>query len=282
MKKTRITVSRPWITLCGFAAILLLCLCPLASFAGPFPPAAGQPGSTAIFKDDPAFVGWATGIEVVRGPIDISDPGLGNASFGTPENALGPAQGTSTDVVSLGDGGMATLSFGAPIFNGPGYDFAVFENGFSDTFLELAFVEVSSDGLNFFRFDAVSLTATDTQVGGFGALDPTDLNNLAGKYRQGFGTPFDLEELAGTSGLDIDQILALRVIDVVGSIDEAFATFDSLGNKVNDPWPTQFASGGFDLDAVGVINQVPVPGAVWLLASGIIGLLGLKRVSIHK
>jgi hypothetical protein len=30
---------------------------------------------------------------------------------------------------------------------------------------------------------------------------------------------------------------------------------DSKGNIINDPWPTNFASSGFDLDAVGVINQ---------------------------
>jgi hypothetical protein len=42
---------------------------------------------------------------------------------------------------------------------------------------------------------------------------------------------------------------------VVGSLDDRYATYDVLGNKINDPFPTPFASGGFDLDAVGVINQ---------------------------
>ena len=36
----------------------------------------------------------------------------------------------------VGDGGSAILTFDTPIANGPGFDFAVFENGFSDTFLE--------------------------------------------------------------------------------------------------------------------------------------------------
>jgi hypothetical protein len=40
---------------------------------------------------------------------------------------------------------------------------------------------------------------------------------------------------------------------VVGSLQNAYATFDTAGRKINDPWPTGFPSSGFDLDAVGVI-----------------------------
>ncbi|MFN6048554.1 MAG: T9SS C-terminal target domain-containing protein, partial [Bacteroidota bacterium] len=62
--------------------------------------------------------------------------------MGTAAGAEGPA--ASNGVVSLGDGGIATLTFDPPITNGDGFDFAVFENTFLDTFLELAFVEVST------------------------------------------------------------------------------------------------------------------------------------------
>jgi hypothetical protein len=262
---------------CSITFILISISLTGIAIAGTYAPPPGQPGSTAIHMDDPVFKEWATGIDVVCGLVDISNPGGGDASYGSPDYALGKAQGTSTDVVSLGDGGYATLTFTYPIINGPSWDFAVFENGFSDTFLELGFVEVSSDGINFFRFDSVSLTQTTTQLGGFGLLVATDLNNLAGKYRQGYGTPFDLEELVGEPGLDVNNIGWVRVVDVVGSIDPLYATYDSLGNKVNDPWPTTFASSGFDLDAVGVINTVPIPGAVWMLASGLLGLIGLRK-----
>jgi hypothetical protein len=157
-------------------------------------------------------------------------------------------------VVSLGDGGSATLTFDIPIVNGNGYDFAVYENSFGDAFLELAFVEVSSDGVRFVRFPATSLTQTEVQTGGNGSTDPTMINNLAGKFRMGYGTPFDLEELRDSTGIDINNINYVRVVDVVGSIDPQYGTRDSEGRIINDPWPTPGNSSGFDLDGVAVLN----------------------------
>jgi hypothetical protein len=248
--------------------------------ADTYAPAAGQQGSTAIHMDDERIVAWATGAAVERGPMNISNPDAGNASYGTAGNAVGKASGNSTGVVSLGDGGAALLTFDDAIRNGDGADFVVYENGFSDTFLELAFVEVSSDGDNFIRFDAVSLTEADTQKSGFEALDPADIHNFAGKYRQGYGTPFDLEELRGASELlDVDAITHVRIVDVVGSIDDAYATYDALGNKVNDPWSTPFGSSGFDLDAVGVIHQAPEPATLALLTIGGLGAVIRRRGS---
>ena len=219
-----------------------------------YAPPAGQVGSTAIHKDSSVFINWATGCTVTRGYKDISDTTLGYADFGADTNAIGFATGSS--VVSLGDRGEAVIIFERPITNGPGPDFAVFENSFSETFLELAFVEVSSDGINFFRFPAVSETQTDTQIGGFGSVDARYLYNLAGKYIANYGTPFDLDDVAGTFGLNENAITHVKIIDVVGSINPQYGSFDSQGNYVNDPFTTPFASSGFDLDAVGVINEL--------------------------
>lgn len=247
------------------------------AYAGPFSPGAGEPGSSAVSNTNPGILSWASGFEgLVRGPLDVANPGLGDATFGSGAEAVGPASGVASDVVSLGDGGQITLTFATPITDRPGADFAVFENGLqfgADYFLELGFVEVSSDGTNFFRFDAVSLTQTTTQLGAFDPIDPTDINNLAGKYVAGFGTPFDLNELAGVSGLlDIQNVTHVRVLDAVGSINPAHRTLDSLGNPVNEPYATAFASGGFDLDGVAVLHQVPEPTTWVLLASGLAGL----------
>lgn len=244
-------------TVFGINLIGLLIFGSFTSLAQSYPPAAGQPGSTAIAASDPLFTAWATHVEVERGYLNIADPdfeidGNNRASYGSPDDAVGMP---NNRVVSLGDGGAAIVTFETPVANSPGFDFAVFENGFSDTFLELAFVEVSSNGVDYFRFPSHSLTQTDIQIEGFGELDPTQLNNLAGKYRSLFGTPFDLDDIEDNPLLDKNNITHVKIIDVVGSIDPEFARYDSYGNKINDPFPTPFESGGFDLDGVGVIHE---------------------------
>ncbi len=240
--------------------ILLLAMVPVALWAQ-FAPAQDQPGTTAMHADSSAFVAWATGCTVERGPMRIDRPENGLASYGADSLALGMPGGTY-DVVSLGDGGTATLTFESPIYNGEGPDFAVFENGFAnavnpDTWaLELGFVEVSSDGVNFFRFPAVTYVQTETQLGNAGSIVPAQLHNFASKYGAFYGTPFDLDEVEDNELLDKNRVTHVRIVDVVGNIDPDYATKDSEGHIVNDPWPTPFASSGFDLDAVGVINDL--------------------------
>jgi hypothetical protein len=224
-----------------------------------FAPQVGNVGTTAIHKDSSVFIGWATACTLALGWQNNADTTLGKAQVGDATYVTGQA---GNGVASLGDGGSAVLTFAHPITNGVGYDFAVFENGFVDqtlapgtAFLELAFVEVSSDGINFIRFDATCLNDTSLQIGGFEGMFAHKLNNLAGKYLGSYGTPFDLEELKDKSGLDVNHITHVKIIDVVGSLSEGYASRDAQGNKINDPWPTPFASSGFDLDAVGVIHQ---------------------------
>ena len=228
-------------------------------FSQTYAPAAGENGSTAVAFDSPNIVAWATSVEVTRGYINIEDTtatyqGNNKANFGTVENAIGPANNISTSSISLGDSGIAIVTFNRPITNGTGFDFAVFENGVTDNFLELAHVEVSSDGVHYVRFPSHSLTQTQSPVGSFGAIDPTNIYNLAGKYRVGYGTPFDLEELKDSLNLDVEKITHVKIIDAVGSLG-AHGTVDSYGNKINDPFPTLFHTGGFDLNGIGVINE---------------------------
>ncbi len=248
--------------------VLILALAPVTLLAQ-FAPAADLPGTTAMHADSSAFVAWATGCTTERGLKRIDKPHLGYAEFGNDSLVLGaPGTGGASeivyDVVSLGDGGVATVTFASPIYNGEGPDFAVFENGFgieSDTthtlhFLELAFVEVSSDGENFFRFPAVTYVPYDKQLGGYGGMVPSQIHNFAGKYDQFYGTPFDLDEVEDNVLLDKNRVTHVRIIDVVGCIKPQYATYDSEGHIVNDPWFTSFDTGGFDLEAVGVIHDL--------------------------
>ena len=215
-----------------------------------YAPPAGFPGSTAISKDSSIIQSWATHCHVIRGWQNITDTSLGKASFGTPSNAIGIAD---NNVISLGDSGIAIVSFNGVIYNGPGYDFAIFENAFNNSFLELAFVEVSSDSINWVRFPSVSLTDTSTQVGTFDTLDATKIHNLAGKYKALYGTPFDLEDIADSENVNIDSIKYIKIIDVIGNI-HTHCSHDSQGHKINDPFPTPFNTSGFDLDAVATLN----------------------------
>lgn len=242
--------------------IWIMALMPVALWAQ-FAPASCFPGTTAMHADSSAFVAWATGCTVERGLMRINKPNLGYASFGEEALVAGVPGGTY-DVVSLGDGGSATVTFASPICNGEGPDFAIFENGLHpDTdstmtmyFLEIAYVEVSSDGENFFRFPAVTAVQYETQVGGFDAMNPAQIHNFAGKYEAFYGTPFDLDEIESNPLLDKNKVTHVRIIDVIGNIDPEYATYDSEGHPVNDPWPTGFNTSGFDLDAVGVIHDL--------------------------
>ena len=213
----------------------------------------GTAGCQAIHRDNAAIIGWAIGCTVSRGYQDIAIREE-LTSYGTPENAIGKATDSYAEVVSLGDSGVAVLTFATPITNGDGYDFAVFENSFDDQYLELAFVEVSSDGIYWARFPALSNTQTHTQIDGFGTIDATRIHNLAGKHRAGWGTPFDLEDLAGDTLLDVNNIQYVKIIDVIGAVNPPYASYDFRNKIINDPYPTNSPAGGFDLAGVAVMN----------------------------
>ncbi|MBN2192996.1 MAG: hypothetical protein JW751_09285 [Polyangiaceae bacterium] len=212
-----------------------------------FPGPAGTEGSTALARDTVAIVGWATEVTAVA-----FGAGSDNADLREPALALGPAEGTSLGALVLGEGGSAILEFASPIRDGDGADFAVFENGFSDGFLELGFVEVSTDGRTFVRFDSVYLGTKPLSA--FDVHSPTLFDGLAGKYRQGFGTPFDLATLraqpeVAIGAVDLERISYVRVVDIVGD----GAATDSFGHPIYDPYPTT-GTAGFDLDAVAVLH----------------------------
>ncbi len=251
-------------------AVISLILITDSSF-GQYAPPPGYPGTTAIGKDSSVFYAWATNCTVKRGYVNIADTTFlynnsNRASYGNVYMSTGKPDGL---VLSLGDGGVATLTFDTIISDHIGWDFAVFENSFSDGFLELAYVEVSSDGVNFVRFPSVSLTQTLQQVGTFDTMDTRKINNLAGKYRLFYGTPFDLNQLKDSSAVNIQHITHIRIIDVVGDLQDAYARYDSQNHKINDPWPTPFDTGGFDLDGIGLVQNAPTADNRDLNAPGI-------------
>ncbi len=243
----------------------------------------GVPGFDPLALDrvHPVFRGWATACVAYQ-------PGPVSEAYADPVRALGEVTGDNLDVVSLGEfagdagdanqvSGFITLVFGDPndpndprhVRNGAGDDFVVFENGFVSAWdvpdsgsvagqltAELAYVEVSTEGVHFVRLPALSLV--DQAVGSYGTLDPHRLTNLAGRHPNAFGeclgTAFDLEVLASSQAvaqghLDLQDIRFVRLVDIPG--DGHFA--DSAGHPIYDQWPT-LGSAGFDVEAVGVLH----------------------------
>ena len=254
-----------WLWLLGIA---ICCVLPRPALSGTF----HDPGVSAF---DLRLRTWATGV------VDYL-PANGAESNANHFHALGQADGLT---VSLGDrqqnqlsagltAGTVTVEMSAPFRDGPGWDLAVFENAFAIAsdgalFAELAYVEVSSNGVDFARFSPTSLTTARVDYGfgtAFSGTQPGNLHNLAGKHTTLTGTTFDLADLRSSDLvhqdlLDLQTVRFVRLVDIPGSAsfaeplldaDGNIAFPDALGNPILDPWDTT-ASGtaGFDLDAVG-------------------------------
>jgi hypothetical protein len=245
------------------------------SYDAPVPGFVGTGGDGVVVEGNfvnPLFFGWADGVTQYA-----PAPGLA-AGWTDPSLTLGPVTGDVFNIASLGDlnqtqldsnitPGQVTLSFQQPVKDLSGADFVVYENALgtsTSVFAELAYVEVSSDGIHFARFPSRSLTPS--AVGQLGYVNPTNILNLAGKhinsYGKSWGTPFDLSQLATdalvTGGqVDLNDIRYVRLIDIPGN----GSFLDSTGAGIYDAWIT-FGSGGLDLDAIGVISR-PVTYAAW-------------------
>jgi hypothetical protein len=248
-------------------------------------------------KINPIFRGWADTV-VSYDPTPMPTPTSPRypryMMYFDPTMALGPSYSNiAYDTASLGDldgneidtsvsPGQITLSFTETIRDQNGYDFVVFENGFSTGdnlyYCEFAYVEVSSNGTDFARFPSVDLNGVpDTNT------DITQVYNLAGKhpnmYNEFTGTPFDLSEIRNEpnvkNGLvDVNNILYVRIVDIPGSgdfYDDAHKLIDpctwpnwsnyDANHPIYDAWPTKW-SDGFDLEAIGVLQPQEYGGDI--------------------
>ena len=192
------------------------------------------------------------------------------AGFGQdqlPGIVLGPPEGAgtgagSTDVLSLGDGGDITLMFtDNEVVNGPGPDLIVFENAMyvngdpESVFCEVAYVEVSQDGVQFIRFP------NDYNPDGTPPLNPANWTGFAGVYpvlsnsSNGIdptdpsvagGDPFDLDDVG------LDWVKYIRIID---TNEPPNAGFDDDGDEIYDAGVITAQKSGFDLDAVVAVHS---------------------------
>lgn len=239
---------------------------------------------------------WSGAVLPAQSPfasLVVSSNTNGNAGGGIfdPSNALGAPLG-STHVHSLGNGGELTLEFVPPIVDLPGADLIVAENPFrlagneTSTFAEVAFVEVSSNGIDFVRFPARYFGAP-SWPGAFGTVPVGAYGNLAGQTPTLATTPgadprdlveaggdaFDLgdllfEPLVVGGLVDLQAIRYVRLVDVPSGL-----AVDSVGTTIFDA-----GSGSADIDAVTAVHQQgPIVGsppnvAMTILTDGTIAL----------
>jgi hypothetical protein len=217
----------------------------LISGCGPLPtaPDGAAVSADAATSDGASVVADASATSNVNAGASVVEftpgPGAGFGQSRMPEVVLGVPQGTgdmlgSTHVVSLGRGGKLCLRMSAPIEDGPGVDFIVFENpffvaGLDRAFVELGEVSVSDDGQRFVTFDCQRTApyrgcagVTPVYSNSNNGIDPTD-------PRYAGGDAFDLsavslsrativcvrdletqELMPPASGFDLDAIVAVR------------------------------------------------------------------------
>ena len=211
----------------------------------------------------------------VTSVVEYSGGGSTELVLGGPRGR-GAYQG-SCHVVSLGVSGSMTVAFDVVIVNGHGKDFIISENPFfildengiptGTVFVELAYVEVSTDGVHFARFPSIfDITGN---VGSYEGIDHRNVTNLAGvcsvyanvdnnnldpfNIEESGGDAFDLDDLSNdpfvqSGDVDLQNINYVRLIDILGD----GSCLDSQENPIYDP--TGPGNNGADIDSISVIN----------------------------
>jgi len=168
-----------------------------------------------------------------------------SAGFGQdeyPDIVFGPPKGKgsgsgSLDVLSLGVGGSIVIGFGAgAIVDGDGPDFIVFENVFiggGQLFMELGEVSVSDDGVTWHTFPCDEAGDGDDRFPGCAGWTPTL------RFDPQLVVPLD-PALTGGDAFDLAEL---------GVTSARYVRIQDLGTK-----PGSANTGGFDLDAIGIVH----------------------------
>ena len=82
-------------------------------------------------------------------------------------------------------------------------------------------------------------------------------------------------QVAGLIDFAYGATVGIRVINVWDVNADGSLTAAAVPGMENGPFPGFNAA--FDLTAAGLINPIPVPAAVWLFGSGLLGLVGVAR-----
>ncbi len=280
-----------------FLATMAFLMLAAPAFGSPFATelvsSIGLPG-TGLYNDPYAVLGApSTNFKSTWGGATTARVKLVEAAFNVGLNG-------EKLITTLNAGQEIVVKFDHQVANDPnnpyGIDFLVFGNAFyagkgsvSDAtnmntytltggiFSEDVLVSVSQDGAtwydysngpsgdtayptNAYLWDAANASWTDTLSNFTLPVDPsvtvssgdTAAEIIAAYAGSGGGTGFDLDDLYALHGVQLPWIQYIKVAGISGY------------------------SGG-EIDAFADVAAVPIPGAVWLLGSGLLGLVGLKR-----
>ena len=262
-----------------FTLIAAVALPVFSATAGQFPDY-----NQGILSNDARIVSWATGWQDYVQPDTYSGgychnnggqiDSVSNAVLGTPTDFT--MNGTTKHVLALGHGSSITLTFGRSIPNGPGWNFAVFNNAFLDMSSALAdrgggtnyvhynsgtnlvsvargynfvwckpaFVDVSSDATNWARFPATYLNtdvlfqaSVPDSPDHWLSQDVTMIDGLAGKAVLQYGTPFSLSTLTNHPNVT-SGLVVLNNIRYIRLTDVIGdgSTTDQFGNVIYSPY----------------------------------------------
>ena len=137
--------------------------------------------------------------------------------------------------------------------------------------VDIVAADVPVDGVAIFSW-ILNFNAATMQVSGldtdFGFVFVDDIDNTAGTVSL---------EAASTSPESGDVVLGTFRIDCTGiGIDQLLiALLNDNNNLLGSPSEADF-SALYD-GVTATVNQVPIPGAVWLLGSGLFGLVAIRR-----
>lgn len=172
-------------------------------------------------------------------------PGAGFGQASLPDVVLGAPRGGgdgqgSLDVLALGQGGVIELGFtDVEAIDGPGIDLLVFENPFAN-WLETGIVSVSNDGVTWHDFPC----AAEDKDGGYpgcAGVKPVFADDDGGVRVD--------PSSAGGDGFDLATL---------GLSSARFVRITDTGRN-----PAAPPGGGFDLDALAVVNGRRVDGGPW-------------------
>ncbi|MCY1082057.1 cell surface protein [Archangium lansingense] len=205
--------------------------------------AVGCGGPSEEEKDPPVPVVCASENNPFADKVASFQPGA-SAGFGQdgyPTIVLGPPHGGgsgmgSLDVLSLGQGGQIVLELtDLGVVDGPGVDLLVFENPFGN-YAETAFVAVSEDGQTWHEFPCAPADKANGYPGCAG------VKHVFSSPENGL-SPTD-PAVAGGDGFDLATLGVAR------------ARFVRIKDSGENSYG--FTSGGFDLDAIAVVNASPI------------------------